>query len=319
MASFRFRHRSNCSDVTPSGSNSGGGCAGRTIGVLFGLVFFGFGAFFLVLIVREAWSNWQTRSWTAVPCTILESTVRQDDDNRKPYRPYVRYRFQHAGEEREDDRRTRKDPGFDDYGKAQAVADRFPVGSTATAYLYHADPGRAVLEHKSAWIILAAVLPLIFMTIGLAVVVGVWKGSDAKAGANEGAASEEQGAISEKPRLGRGVGIAFFALFFIIGLAVFIPVAIVPALRLASAQNWPAVECTIVSSRVREKRGDDNSTYRPDILYRYTFNGREYRSSRHSPYKLHGVKRASAAEVVRQYRAGRAATCYVNPANPAEA
>ena len=92
-----------------------------------------------------------------------------------------------------------------------------------------------------------------------------------------------------------------------------------PLIRLVEARNWPAVECRVISSRVREVRGDDSTSYKPDILYAYTYNGREHRSSRYSAHGWSSGNRSHASEIIARYTPGTAATCYVNPARPGEA
>src|SRR5438094_163120 len=44
------------------------------------------------------------------------------------------------------------------------------------------------------------------------------------------------------------------------------------------ARSWPAVACTIEYSAVQTHHGDKTS-YSPDVLYRYTYGGKTYRSN----------------------------------------
>lgn len=297
---------------TSSISEGRAGCAGRGALLLFGLVFFSMGAVFVGLIVRETWANWRTRSWPPMPCTIVESQVQTRSEGSDPYRPVVRYRLQ-DGSERVYETWKRNTPGFDDYARAQEVVERYPAGSTTTAHVDPADPSQAVLEHASMWIGLFVFLPLIFVLIGLVVMVSAVRG-----GARTETSAKPQ-ALSEKARLGRRTGVLLFALFLVIGLAVFVPVGVMPMLRLIEARDWPAVQCTVISSRVRDVRGDDGTTYKPEILYAYTYIGREYRSSRYSAHAWSSGDRSKASAIVARYPPGSTTTCYVNPARPGEA
>jgi hypothetical protein len=119
--------------------------------------------------------------------------------------------------------------------------------------------------------------------------------------------------------VGARIGVGFFALFFVIGAGVCYFVTVRPLLKVLEARDWIATPCTIVSSRVQSHRGDDSTTYRVDILYRYEVNGEEHRSSRYQFMGGSSSGRKSKAAIVRQFPPGSQRTCYVNPRNPAEA
>ena len=92
-----------------------------------------------------------------------------------------------------------------------------------------------------------------------------------------------------------------------------------PALQVFSALSWSEVECEIVSSQVRSHSGDDSVTYSVDVLYRYEFGGREYRSNR---YQFMGGSSSGydrRARIVEALPAGAVTPCYVDPDEPSEA
>jgi hypothetical protein len=55
---------------------------------LFGLAFFGMGALFIGLILRDVRKDAQTRNWAPTECTILESGVVPDYRGLAAVRPH---------------------------------------------------------------------------------------------------------------------------------------------------------------------------------------------------------------------------------------
>ena len=88
--------------------------------------------------------------------------------------------------------------------------------------------------------------------------------------------------LEKKNTMGRGCLAAFFSIFFLIGLALLFFLLGMPLWHVLRAQGWTSTACTIVSSEVRESRGDDGSTYRVAIVYDYEFQGRGYRGDTYS-------------------------------------
>src|SRR5262249_37572766 len=73
----------------------------------------------------------------------------------------------------------------------------------------------------------------------------------------------------------------------------------------------------IVSANVRSSSDSDGTTYRPDILYRYRFNNREYQSNRLGlGVQVSTGSSSSSHSWTNQFRTGTRATCYVDPNDP---
>jgi hypothetical protein len=117
---------------------------------------------------------------------------------------------------------------------------------------------------------------------------------------------------------GRIVGFAFFGLFFVIGVTVSWFLAVRPLQRILEARDWPAVECTILSSHVETHDGDDGDTYSVAISYRYEVGGRTYTSDRYKFMAGSSSGYAGKAEVVAQHPPGSVTVCYVNPDDPTD-
>jgi hypothetical protein len=107
--------------------------------------------------------------------------------------------------------------------------------------------------------------------------------------------------------------IGFGLLFVVIGAAVFVPMALVPSIRLAISMTWRATPCTIVGTDMRSWSTDDGTSYRADVLYLYSAGGREWRSNRVDFFSFLSSGYSDAKAVLGRYPQGSSATCWVDP------
>ncbi|GIW79159.1 MAG: hypothetical protein KatS3mg105_0966 [Gemmatales bacterium] len=109
-----------------------------------------------------------------VSAVVLTSRVRRipGDEGSDTFRPEVKYRYEVDGQRYESDRFAFFAKGYSDYLEAKRVADRYPVGSTVTAYYDPSDPAKAVLDphapERSSVLLLAGILG-VFWLAGFAV------------------------------------------------------------------------------------------------------------------------------------------------------
>ncbi|MGI8604059.1 MAG: DUF3592 domain-containing protein [Verrucomicrobiales bacterium] len=122
-------------------------------------------------------------------------------------------------------------------------------------------------------------------------------------------------------RLASALGGAFFGLFLAVIGAVFCWYLWSVFQKARAMDAWVSVPCTILESRVEQTPPVPNSaaSYRAIVQYRYEFGGARYSSE-----KIKRVSPASSSwekmERLRaRFAAGTNVTCYVNPANPAQA
>jgi len=120
-------------------------------------------------------------------------------------------------------------------------------------------------------------------------------------------------------RAGRVFLILFGLLFAGVGGLVLFFLFVQPALGILAAQSWVATPCVVESSTVEESAGEDGSTYKVAVTYRYEFGGQTYRGERYSFSDVSSSGRAGKQRVVDALPPGAVATCYVNPAVPGEA
>ena len=119
--------------------------------------------------------------------------------------------------------------------------------------------------------------------------------------------------------MGRTGLILFFSVFFIMGSAFFWFLVVRPFCRIYDARQWTEIRCTIVSSEVRQHRGDDSDTYSVHIVYEYDVRGRMYRCDRYDFVGGSSSGYEGKREIIRRYPPGKPAICYVNPRDPSDA
>lgn len=119
---------------------------------------------------------------------------------------------------------------------------------------------------------------------------------------------------SRRRRAGSGlVAIAFGGVF--LGF-------MIPALRANwNARAWTPTPCTILHSRVatQESSDDESTLFRAEIRYAYVVGTTRYESARRRFGDPFTNDRRGAIAAVERYAAGSAATCFVDPADPAAA
>jgi len=112
----------------------------------------------------------------------------------------------------------------------------------------------------------------------------------------------------------------FFSFFFLIGMGTFIPFFVLPVFKVFDARDWQETPCVVLSSAVKGHSGSKGgSTFSVEIKFAYEFGGKRYTSDRYSFMSGSSSGRKGKVEVVSRYPPGKAAVCYVNPGNPAEA
>jgi len=118
--------------------------------VLPGFVLIGAGLLLFVLGAREIIQGVRTRSWSVASGAITHSELEEQSRDRlliRQYRVVLSYAFDVAGEKRIGHRVT-IDGGTDLLYRrsAQALRDRYPVGTPVDVFFDAADPSRTVLE-----------------------------------------------------------------------------------------------------------------------------------------------------------------------------
>jgi len=293
-------------------SESQSGCAGKGFGTIFFGVFFLMGSLFTVFMVAETWKQIEPWLWRATECTILSSGVTETGEDQDSYRPLVRYRYEVDGRFHESDRFFRSGGNTASFDRARDRAARYRPGDAATCRVSSNHPALAVLERSIPWIGLVIFFPLIFVAIGGGGLWATWVGFATE--------EKEVESISQKAASGRGQKfmVGFGLLFIAIGGGVFVPMALVPSIRLAASTTWQATPCTIVGSTMRSWSTDDGTSYRADVLYEYQVGNRIWRSNRVEFYGFLSTGYADAREILDRYPDRSPASCWVNPRDPSK-
>ena len=302
--------------VPGSKPNSVVGIAGRSFLTLFFLIFFGMGAVFTWLVAREAVAGIRTWMWPSTGCRILRSEVGATDSRGRQtgdYYLHVEYQYAYRGENFVSDRVQPRPRSYQDIGKVERLLQGFQPGMLATCYVDPNQPAQAVLQRGSLWFPLLIFFPLIFVAIGAIGIYSAWTRSPLN--------SAQSMPISERARGvgGKRLGLALFTLFTVVGLAAFYAIGLRPTLLVLSARNWPAVKCTVLSSRVRSHSGNHGSTYSVDILYSYSVNGREYRANRYDFMGGSSSGYAGKQAIIDRCPPGAQRVCYVDPRDSTQA
>lgn len=117
---------------------------------------------------------------------------------------------------------------------------------------------------------------------------------------------------------GAWCGVLFGGCFVTIAsifLVVIFVALVIPAL---SARNWPATQCTILTSKVQQHQDEDGPTYSAEITFQWTVDGKQYQGGQYYIHGLNGSK-SDAESRVEQYKVGSVTECYYDPDDPSTA
>ena len=289
------------------------GATGRGCGTVFFAIVAGFSVFFIVLSGKILVNDARSYLWRATDCTILESSVLDQPGQSGRGHEFgfnVRYTYEIDGLTHTSTRFSTQDKRFDAVNDAERLAEKYRAEMRARCWVNPANPGESVLERASLWPAFVLLIPLVFVLISVGGIAAVWRGK-----------WTTESPISERPTFGARPGLVriFFAFFFIVGSAIFVPLFALPALKIVAASGWPEMPCRVISSAVRSHDGDDSTTYSIDILYVYTIDERAHRSNRYGFFGGSTSGHAGKAAIVRRYPPGKESVCYVNPADPTDA
>ncbi|MDB6015773.1 MAG: hypothetical protein JWR19_262 [Pedosphaera sp.] len=306
MAGFNLNYKSNA----PTG------VVGKLFFSLFFLFFLGMGLLFAWLIVRDVAAGLKTWAWKKTDCEIVASRVSETGPHGRhtgSFYVQVEYRYTFDGQKLTADKYQLKPKSFTDYGKAARLAGQYQPGSSAVCYVNPSAPTDAVLHRDSLLSPLALLFPLVFVLIGAGGIFLMWRPQSASVAAPQPISNR---AIASN---GQRFMFVFFMIFLLVGCGAFYGIFIRPVWSIQRAKQWPVVPCVVISSEVQSHSGDKGTTYSINILYRYEFNGREFKANRYDFMGGSSSGYAGKQAVVNKYPPGRQAICYVNPDEPTEA
>jgi len=243
--------------------------------------------------------------WQRLECRIESSSVEATDDG---YRLVVAYSYRLDGVTHRSGELSPWYTGSDDYRAAEALREAFSPGSTTRCYVNPDEPREAALSGGVEWPLLAvALLPLVFIVAGVIGLRQWWR--------------ERTGRRAPPAKTGLWQPLLFFAFFLIPGVLYLVLNVLIPLMQMTAARGWEETSCTIISSRTVFKGLDMTGwpDYGVDILYRYRYGGREYRSNRYDLLSAVSGDTAFLDKIVAEHPAGAQKRCYVDPEHPEEA
>lgn len=275
------------------------GCA-----VIFGLIFLiagGLLAWFLGFRLMNRAG--EVESWEKVPCRIQRAELQVKTGGAEPaFSTDAAYDYQYGGKSWTGSSVFDGDPP-DHANEVEEVLHGLRTASAPVCLVNPANPVEAVLVPPSrtgSYVVLA--ISAVFALVGILLV--------------SSALFQSEGSSRGGPLAG-----FIFSVIFAAGGGT--------SLWFASRDNWKEVSarmqnapCTIVSSRVKTStstsKGRTKTTHRPDILFRYEWDGRAWHSewTDFSKNSFSSSSRSSAEEIVRRHPAGASQSCWVDPQQP---
>ncbi len=249
--------------------------------------------------------------WAPTPCTIVDSQrIEPGVESTKGRTFVIRYRYRFNGGDYTSDQFSAGIQESLSTSKIERLLLTHPVGSESRCYVNPKNPSEAVLNRTGVWVAFFLLIPGIFFTIGVGGIISTLRSKKGPAAI---------GQRTPKQSSGHAASLVVLGVFGLVGGALTWFFGVSPVLTWQAAKSWPATPCEILSSSVgvHHSSGKNSSTtYSTDIVYRYRIGGREFRSDRVSLFMGSSSGREGKENTVARYRAGSAATCYVNPQDP---
>lgn len=294
MSALRFR----TSHVAASG------CSTVAFFALFALI----GLLVSVGLLVAALNETDSSDWVPTPGVVRSLKIEAGDDPFPPYSPVVTYRYDFDGTSHVSDRYAAYAKQFEDYGEAMRALRRYVVGGPVTCYVNPTRPSEAVLQPGRSPMIWFALLPLLFVAVGVTGLYFTLRRRD-------GVGRRAKSTLTSRGH-GHLVGIIIFGAFVLVGTVVLAAFGL-PSLReWLSSRSWPAVEATVVGSRVRTHSDGESTTYSVQVVYEYRIGDQTLRANRDGLLSGSSSGRESKERRVREMPPGAKVTAYVDPREP---
>ncbi|MGC6426266.1 MAG: DUF3592 domain-containing protein [Akkermansiaceae bacterium] len=127
---------------------------GASIYLIFiGLAVAAMGAVFVVLLWNSFQAAKQTRSWTEVEASVIESAVaerRFSKETAKEYSLKLLFDYQFEGKSFVGENlKRRENPWYRNRAKIEALVEKYPSGMHTTAFVNPENPSEALLAHDT--------------------------------------------------------------------------------------------------------------------------------------------------------------------------
>ena len=176
-------------NVKPISEKKSSGCIGTVFGVIFGGIFFLFGATFLWMTFLNPLLRTQgSGDWLETQCTVITSELDIDnDDDGTTYRPRIEFEYTVGN-----DSYTADTYDFTELNRPRARCNEIiaahPVGKEVSCFVDPASHETAVIVRNYDFSLLGSLLPMIFVLVGLAIAVGSFFAKGKKSNSISGSA-----------------------------------------------------------------------------------------------------------------------------------
>ena len=291
-------------------SSSGCGLVG------FGIAWTLFSSFFFLLGIKSVYDGINRSQWLETPCEVTKFQIPGNKPQLDPpFQPKVKYQYSWKGSNYTGDQLWPKKKGVKKFEGIAETFEQYRDKKLTTCYVNPDKPQQSalIISKSDIWIgFIPALAGAGFMAIGLGMIILGRKEKKKK-----GSALSSQSTKDDKaPAL---LLIPFFSVFTLAGIGILIFVVMPTGKKYLAAKSWQETPAKVIWSKVRSHDSDDGTTYSVDIFYRYTFNGRVYRSNTGGLMSGSSSGYSAKKEVTKAHPRGTKIVCYVNPEKPWQA
>ncbi len=288
---------------------------GKIFHSIFGLIFAGFGAVFILLATSTFSNKEDISKWPQANAVIKQGKVGYPKGLEEDYRYDLKYEFvynkkKHIGT------KIHSNGSGGDLDDIRFYQSKYPAGAKVKCYVNVKNPAKSVLvaSRESKWVMLPFMLiPGIFVLVGIGQVISVWRGG-------KETISPNASSTSQTTKLEQRLGLAlFFSIFATVGTLIFYFLCVKTMVKLNDSESWVKVPCEIINSRVKSHSDSDGTTFSVDILYRYKYKGTNRTCDDYSFNSTSSSGYDGKAAIAHSYPRGKKSQCFVNPVNPEEA
>jgi hypothetical protein len=275
-----------------------------------GLIWLAIPGIILFVVFKKAIDVKRAASWTPVLARVTKSGMRiahvggTGATAQVRNLPAIEYEF--ASADGHHVVGTRISLGEDAAVNAAETLSKYPVGTQVTAYYNPRKPAECVIEREPPARMALIVLVVVLAVVGVPVAgfVGLR-------------------AIYHALEAGLPNGQPVFVMFFAAAALIVLLAGIASMLLARRATTWPLapglVRTSGVGSYQSSLNGRQATFFKPEIVYAYTVNGREFSSGRIDFGAAVGTGKALALSKAAEFPVGLQVQVHYDPANPSEA
>ena len=188
--------------------------SGKRFLIIFGTVFALFGLIALApILIIPLQKTAAAKSWNTVQATVVSSKVKSHrGDDSTTYSPYIAYRYKVGGEEFVSDQYTFMGGSSSGRGGKEEIVRQYPKGHTFNVYVNPDDPSESVINRDASKTLLFGLIPLIFVFVGIAVIIGGFRAK--KAELDPAQSREHVVKLKGSSPISKAIGFSLFALFW---------------------------------------------------------------------------------------------------------